>query len=47
MFWIIFAPFLMVAAGAGIIYPALAVVFYKIRYRDRITIKAILREIGW
>lgn len=47
MFWIIFAPFLMVAAGAGIIYPALAIAFYKIRYKNKVSIRWILREIGW
>ena len=47
MFWIVFTPFLILAAGAGIIYPALAIVFYKLRNGRKTTIREILREIGW
>ena len=47
MFWILFAPFLFLAVAAGILYPAAAVAFYKIRYRNRISVREILEHIGW
>ena len=47
MFWIIFAPFLFLAIAAGILYPAAAVVFFKIRYKNRISVREILDQIGW
>ena len=46
MFWIIFLPFAALAADAGIIYPAGAVIWYKLKDR-RLTVREILEAIGW
>ena len=46
MFWIIFLPFAALAAVAGIIYPAGAVIWYKLKDR-RLTVRQILEVIGW
>lgn len=46
MFWIIFLPFAALAAAAGIIYPAGAVIWYKLKDR-RLTVREILEVIGW
>lgn len=46
MFWIIFLPFAALAAAAGILYPAGAIVYYKLRDRH-MTVREILEVIGW
>ena len=46
MFWVLMAG-LIVSTAAGLIYPALAIVWYKLRFRSRITVREILEVIGW
>lgn len=46
MIWILLAG-LFVGVSFGFIYPILAVLYYKIRYGRRYTIRRILEEIGY
>lgn len=45
MFWILISSLIM-CTGFGILYPAGAIVYYKIRYPE-MTVTEILEVIGW
>lgn len=45
MFWVLIASLIM-CTGFGILYPAGAIVYYKIRDRH-MTVREILEVIGW
>lgn len=46
MFWILTA-ILIFSIAAGVLYPLAMILYYKLRYGRRTTVKAILKEIGW
>ena len=46
MIWIMLA-LLFLGIAFGFVYPACAVVYYKIRYKNRITVRQILRIINY
>ena len=46
MIWILVALFI-VGVSFGLVYPAAMILYYKLRYGRRVTVKWILREIGW
>lgn len=39
--------FLAVGIAFGFVYPLTMILFYKIKYGRRVTLRWILREIGW
>lgn len=46
MFWVLIAG-LIPAVGFGLIYPAAALIWYKLRSRGRLTVKQIMKIIDY
>ena len=38
---------LIIAVACGVVYPLVMIGFYKIKYGKRVTLRWILKEIGW